>query len=90
MARTDRGPGLQAPGRPERTDRYTRVAKVSKSGEIFVDYKDSEQLRRMMSSNGKMSSRRRNGATAMEQRMISQAIKRARFMALLPFVESSA
>lgn len=89
MARPDRGPGLQAPGRPERPDRYTKVAKVSKSGEIFVDYKDSEQLRRMMSSNGKMSSRRRNGATAMEQRKISTAIKRARFMGLLPFVESS-
>ena len=89
MARTDRGPGLQAPGRPERNERQPKVSKVSQSGETYVDYKDCESLRRMMTSNGKMNNRRRNGASAMEQRMISRAIKRARFMALLPFVETS-
>ena len=38
-----------------------------------------------MSGNGKMSSRKRTGASAMEQRMISKAIKRARYMALMPY-----
>ena len=36
--------------------------------------------------NGKIASRKRSGASAMEQRMIAKAIKRARYMALLPYV----
>ena len=87
MARSDRGPGLSAPGRPQRDNNAPKPTKLSKSGEMYVDYKDTETLRRLMSGNGKMNSRRRNGATAMEQRMISTAIKRARIMGLLPFVE---
>ena len=87
MARTDRGPGLSAPGRPQRDNNSPRPTKVSNSGESYVDFKDTETLRRLMSGNGKMNSRRRNGASAMEQRMISTAIKRARIMGLLPFVE---
>ena len=87
MARSDRGPGLSAPGRPQRDNNAPKPTKLSKSGETYVDFKDTESLRRLMSGNGKMNSRRRNGATAMEQRMISTAIKRARIMGLLPFVE---
>ena len=90
MARTDRGPGLQPPGgRPQREDRDHRAVKVSQSGVPYIDYKDTETLRRLMSNNGKIQSRRRTGATAMHQRMIAQAVKRARFMGLLPFVETS-
>ena len=92
MARTDRGPGLQAPGRPQQRDGERPVnaaVKTSSKGVVYVDYKDTESLRRLMSNNGKMSSRRRTGATAMEQRMVASAIKRARFMALLPFVETA-
>ncbi len=91
MARSDRGPGLQAPGRPQRDDRElkSKAVKTSKNGVVYVDYKDSETLRRLMSGNGKMQSRRRTGASAMEQRLIARAIKRARFMAFLPFVEAS-
>ena len=93
MARSDRGPGLQAPGRPQYQrdgERPVNAAvKTSKKGVVYIDYKDTESLRRLMSNNGKVSSRRRTGATAMEQRMVAQAIKRARFMALLPFVETA-
>ena len=39
-----------------------------------------------MSGNGKISSRKRTGADAMQQRMLARAIKRARYMALLPYV----
>lgn len=52
----------------------------------FVDYKDVELLKRMMSGHGKMLSRRRTGNCAAFQRAVSQAIKRARFMGLLPYV----
>ena len=62
--------------------------RTSESGKAYVDYKDTETLKKMLSGNGKMVSRKRTGANAGEQRMISQAIKRARFMALLPFASS--
>ena len=39
-----------------------------------------------MSGNGKLLSRKRTGVTAMEQRMIARAVKRARFMALMPYI----
>jgi small subunit ribosomal protein S18 len=43
----------------------------------------------MLSGNGKIQSRKRTGATAMEQRMIARAVKRARYMALLPYVSTT-
>lgn len=51
-----------------------------------VDYKDVALLRRFLTERGKMLPRRQTGNTAKQQRMVSQAIKRAREMALLPFV----
>ncbi len=66
-----------------------RVAHVSSEGAVFVDWKDVENLRRMMSPNGKILGRKRLGASAREQRLISQAIKRARFMALLPYTSAT-
>ena len=63
-----------------------KIARTSASGKIYIDYKDTESLRKMMSGNGKIQSRKRTGATAMEQRMIARAVKRARYMALLPYV----
>ena len=52
-------------------------------------YKDAETLRKMMSGNGKILGRKRTGANAMEQRMLARAVKRARYMALLPYVSSA-
>lgn len=66
-----------------------KVAKESASGKAYVDYKDVETLRRLMSPNGKMYGRKRVSSTALEQRMIAQAIKRARFMALLPYTSAT-
>ena len=51
-----------------------------------VDYKDANALRRYTSSYGKIVPRRRSGVCAKHQRMLSEAIKRARIMALLPYV----
>ena len=62
-----------------------KVTRTSKSGKIYIDYKDTESLRKFLSGNGRILSRKRTGATAMEQRMIASAIKRARYMALLPY-----
>jgi small subunit ribosomal protein S18 len=50
-----------------------------------VDYKEVELLRKFMTASSKMMSRKRAGTSAAEQRDVRRAIKRARFMALLPF-----
>ena len=63
-----------------------KVAKTTASGKLFIDYKDTESLKKMVSGNGKILSRKRTGANAMEQRMLARAVKRARYMGLLPYV----
>jgi len=65
-----------------------KITRTSAAGEVYIDYKDTESLRKTMSGNGKILSRKRTGATAMEQRMLAKAVKRARFMALLPYVSA--
>jgi small subunit ribosomal protein S18 len=65
-----------------------KIARTSASGKTYIDYKDTESLRKFVSGNGKMLSRKRTGATAMEQRMVARAVKRARYMGLLPYVTS--
>jgi len=66
-----------------------KVTRTSASGDVFIDYKDTESLRKMISGNGKILSRKRTGANAMEQRMLARAVKRSRYMALLPYVTTS-
>jgi small subunit ribosomal protein S18 len=66
-----------------------KIARTSAAGTTYIDYKDTESLRKMISGNGKILSRKRTGATAMEQRMIASAVKRARYMSLLPYVTTS-
>jgi small subunit ribosomal protein S18 len=51
-----------------------------------VDYKNYSQLRRYISEKGKIRSRRTTGACRRHQRQVAVAIKRAREMALLPYV----
>ncbi len=50
------------------------------------DYKDTETLKKFLNPHGKILARRRTGLSAGGQRSLSEAIKRARFMALLPFI----
>jgi small subunit ribosomal protein S18 len=52
-----------------------------------VDYKDVALLRRFLSEKGKIRSRDRSGACRRHQRLVAVAIKRAREMALLPYVD---
>ena len=51
----------------------------------IVDYKEVDLLRKFLTASSKMMSRKRAGTNAPEQRDIRRAIKRARFLALLPF-----
>jgi small subunit ribosomal protein S18 len=52
----------------------------------YVDYKDVRLLRKFMTDRGKITPRRITGATAKQQRMVASAVKRARIIALVPFV----
>jgi small subunit ribosomal protein S18 len=51
----------------------------------YVDYKDIETMSKLLTNRGKIYSRKRSGNCASCQRKAKRAIKRARFMALLPF-----
>lgn len=51
-----------------------------------INYKDTNTLRRYLSSFGKIVPRKRSGVCMWHQRKLSTAIKRARFMALLPYL----
>ena len=52
----------------------------------YIDYKDSAKLRKFMSERSKILPRRTTGTCAMHQRQLTEAIKRARQIALLPYV----
>ncbi len=71
------------------TQPKVKILKKTSEGDEFVDYKDVENLRRLMSPNGKIYGRKRLQSSAREQRLIAQAIKRARFMALLPYTSAT-
>jgi len=56
-----------------------------KSKTEYVDYMDIDTLARLLTNRGKIFSRKRSGNCASCQRMVQNAIKRARFMGLLPY-----
>jgi len=51
-----------------------------------IDYKDVQTLQKLLTAQGKLFSRKRSGNCAKHQRSLKKAIKRARFMALIPYV----
>lgn len=66
-----------------------KVVFQSSIGKTFCDYKNSEDLRRYLTPNGKIQSRKKTGLSAREQRILAQAIKRARYMGLLPYTSAT-
>ena len=57
-----------------------------KAGIKYVDYKDAEFLKRFLNEQGKILPRRLTGTSLKFQKKVSQAVKRARHLALLPYV----
>jgi small subunit ribosomal protein S18 len=53
---------------------------------MYVDYKDLDLLTKLTNRHGRIVSRRKTGCHAASQHAVARAIKRARFMALLPYV----
>lgn len=69
-------------GKPRRRKRCP----FTSAGVKEIDYKDTDTLLKFITERGKILPRRITGVSAHHQRLLSNAIKRARYMALLPFV----
>ena len=86
------GPGGRPPGRGgprggrggRRYGPRRRVCAFTVEG-VVPDYKDVDRLRRYISEQGKIEPTRKTGTSAKNQRLLAQAIKRARYLALLPY-----
>ena len=69
-----------------KTRRRRKVCQFCADKATFIDYKDTAKLRRFLSERSKILPRRTTGTCAMHQRELTEAIKRARQIALLPYV----
>lgn len=64
----------------------SKKIKMSSAGALYFDHKDVKILQRYINQFGQIEPRKKTGLTEMQQRRLSRAIKRARHLALLPFV----
>ena len=69
--------------------RRPKLMQSSSNGTVYVDYRRTDDLRRMLTPNGKIHSRKRTGLNARQQRIVALAIRRARYMSLLPFTSAT-
>lgn len=74
-----------APKRYKKTSRK-KVCNFCVDKVDYMDYKDVSKLKRYITEKGKIVPRRQTGTCARHQRELTTAIKRARFMALIPYV----
>ncbi len=63
-----------------------RICRFKESGVKYIDYMDEKRLARFLTEGGKIIPRRVSGTSTRYQRMLAKAIKRARHLALLPYV----
>ena len=68
------------------TSTKKKYCRFKKSGIKYIDYKDPEFLKKFLNEQGKILPRRLTGTSLKYQRKISTAVKRARHLALLPYV----
>lgn len=66
--------------------RQKKYCRFKKMGIKYVDYKDAEFLKKFLNEQGKLLPRRITGNSLKFQRKVSQAVKKARQMSLLPYV----
>jgi len=66
-----------------------RICRFCEAGVRYIDYRDEKRVSRFLTERGKIIPRRVSGTCAKHQRMLSTAIKRARILALLPFVSDN-
>jgi len=63
-----------------------RICKICEKGEIYIDYKDDKRLMRFTTEQGKIIPRRISGTCTKHQRMLVRTIKRARQLAIIPYI----
>lgn len=68
------------------TQKQKKYCRFQKSGIKYIDYKDPDFLMKLVNEQGKILPRRLTGTSLKYQRKVSQAIKRARHLALMPYV----
>lgn len=85
------GPNARRPRRERdsQTPRKKRTCRFCDAKDIYIDYKDEKRLQRFITEQGKIIPKRITGTCAKHQRQLVQAIKRARHLALLPFVSDT-
>lgn len=74
---------------PKKVFSRRRVCRFCTDKEIVIDYKDAKLLRSLVTERGKIIPRRIFGTCATHQRELTEAIKRARQLALLPYTGST-
>ena len=84
----DRTENTARPARPMINRKRRKVCTFCTEKIPYIDYKDSARLRKFISERGKILPRRISGTCAKHQRELTIAIKRARQVALLPYVEN--
>jgi small subunit ribosomal protein S18 len=68
------------------TTKQKKYCRFKKSGIKYIDYKDPDFLMKLVNEQGKILPRRLTGTSLKYQRKVAQAIKRARHLALMPYV----
>ena len=68
------------------TNKAKKYCRFKKSGIKYIDYKDADFLMYLVNEQGKILPRRLTGTSLKYQRKVAQAIKRARHLALMPYV----
>jgi small subunit ribosomal protein S18 len=74
---------MKKPAKPRKKRRPRNTARYQLSADAVIDYKNLELLQKFINDRGRILSRRVTGVNAKQQRSISSAIKRARFLGLL-------
>ncbi len=59
---------------------------LSQNKVAYIDYKDIEVIKKFVNPHGRLIARKRTGVSANHQRQLANALKRARFLGLMPFV----
>lgn len=87
MENDDKGGKNGRNGRSSRHSRRRRVSRLTAERIDYIDYKDVKLLQSFIAENGKILPRRLTGVSAWQQRKVTEAIKRARNIALLPYTK---
>lgn len=80
-----RGAAAKKRGKKKRSQNRVKVCRLTVDRVVYIDYKDVAMLKHYVTERGKIIPRRITGATAKQQRMLNDAIKLARQIALLPY-----